>query len=57
MKNLGKILALVSFLFPHAVYAGVTAGLDAKSVSLGETVTLSLTISGQDIIKPDIFVL
>jgi len=56
MKNLGKI-AILLLLLPHVIYAGVTASVDLKSVTLGEMVTLSLNVSGEDIQRPNIQVL
>lgn len=53
MKNLGKI-ALIIFLFPYAIFAGVTASVDSHTVTLGDTVTLSLDITGSDVTKPNI---
>lgn len=53
MKNLGKILFII-FLIPHAIYAGVVATVDSKKVQLGEIVTYSLDLSGEDIKKPNI---
>ncbi|MEA3330802.1 MAG: BatD family protein [Campylobacterota bacterium] len=56
MKNLGKIVALL-FLIPHAIYASVEASLDSRFVELGEMVTYSLSISGEDIERPNIHTL
>ncbi|MBU1659736.1 BatD family protein [bacterium] len=53
MKNLGKI-ALFLLLIPHAVFAGVSASVNSKSIELGDTVTLSLNISGENIQRPSI---
>ncbi len=53
MKNLGKIL-LILFLFPHAIFASVRATLDSNYVELGDTVTYSLNISGENIKRPNI---
>lgn len=53
MKNLGKIL-LILFLFPHAMFASVKATLDSNYVELGETVTYSLNISGENVKRPNI---
>jgi len=52
MKNLGKILIL--FFIPHAIYASVKASLDTHYVELGDTVTYSLSISGDDVKNPNI---
>ncbi|MBU0720429.1 BatD family protein [bacterium] len=54
MKNLGKII-LFLFLLPHAAYAGVTASVDSKTVTLGDMVTLALNISGENVQKPNIY--
>ena len=56
MKNLGKI-ALILFLIPHAMYASIKATLDSNYVELGEMVTYSLTISGEDVERPNIHTL
>ena len=54
MKNLGKIFFIL-FLIPHAIYAGVVASVDSKSVSLGDMVVYSLNLSGEDITRPNIY--
>jgi hypothetical protein len=54
MKNLGKIL-LIFFLTPLFLHADVTAYVDAEEVSLGDIVTLKLTIMGEDVKKPELF--
>lgn len=54
MKNLGKIL-LAFFLTPLFLYADVKAYVDVDQVSLGDIVTLKLTIMGEDIQKPNLF--
>lgn len=56
MKNLGKIL-LTLFLTPLFLHADVKAYVDTSEVSLGEIVTLSLTIIGEDVQKPKLFTL
>ncbi|MCD6433132.1 MAG: BatD family protein [Sulfurimonas sp.] len=56
MKNLGKI-ALIFFLIPNAIYASVEASLDSHFVESGEMVTYSLSISGEDIERPNIHTL
>ena len=56
MKNLGKILFIL-FLIPHAIYAGVTAFVDSKNIELGDMVTYSLDLSGEDVVRPDIHTL
>ncbi len=53
MKNLGKIF-LVLLLLPNAIYANVVASVDYSSVSVGETVTYSLKINGNDVDRPHI---
>ena len=55
MKNLGKIILFLIFIFPNAIYAGVVASVNTSSVTVGETVTLSLSISGEEIQKPALF--
>jgi len=54
MKNLGKIFFII-FLIPHAIYAGVTASVDSKNVQLGDMVTYSIDLSGEDISRPTIY--
>jgi len=56
MKNLGKIL-LALFLTPLFLHADVKAYVDADEISLGDTVTLTLTITGEDVQKPQLFAL
>lgn len=53
MKNLGRIILLI-FLFPHAIYASVVASVSDKTISAGEMITYSLTISGENIKRPQI---
>ncbi len=53
MKNLGKLLIFL-VLFPHAIYAGIIASVNATSVEIGESVTFSITLSGDDIKQPRI---
>lgn len=53
MKNLGKIILLL-FLIPHAVFGAVSASVDSHTVVLGDTVTLSLNVSGSDVQRPNI---
>ena len=50
MKNLGKIILVL--LTPIYVFASVVASVDANHITKGEEVTLSLSISGEDIKKP-----
>jgi hypothetical protein len=56
MKNLGKILLLL-FLIPHAVVASVVATLSEKSVSVGDMVSYNLTLTGENIQRPQINIL
>lgn len=56
MKNLGKI-AFFIFLIPHVIYASVTASVNSTSVTLGDTVTLSLNITGENAKRPTIYTL
>ncbi|MFA6138115.1 MAG: BatD family protein [Sulfurimonas sp.] len=51
MKNLGKIAL---FLVPYALFGGVHATVDSKSVEPGETVTLNLDITGDNATRPNI---
>ena len=53
MKNLGKILLLI-FLFPYALSADIRASVDSTTVELGDMITYSLSISGEDIERPNI---
>ena len=50
MKNLGKIILIL--FTPIYIYASVVASVDSKHITKGEEVTLSLSISGEDIKKP-----
>ena len=54
MKNLGKIV-LIFLCTPLFLYAEVKAYVDATEVSIGDVVTLNLSISGEDIKKPNLF--
>ncbi len=56
MKNLGKIV-LFLLLSINIAHANVKATLDATSVELGEMVTYSLHLSGEDITRPNIQIL
>jgi len=51
MKNLGKIVLFI-LIIPNILLAGVTASLDFTHVSVGETVTYSITTSGNNIQRP-----
>jgi len=51
MKNLGKIF-LIALLIPNAIYASVVASVDYKSISVGETVTYSIKVSGSNLERP-----
>ena len=53
MKNLGKILVLL-FLVQLSLLANIRASVDFTNVEVGEMVTYSLTLSGEDIEKPNI---
>ncbi len=53
MKNLGKILLLI-FLFPYALFGDIRASVDSTTVELGDMITYSLNISGEDIERPNI---
>ena len=50
---MSKLLFLLLFI-PYTMYASVTASVDSTSVELGEMVTYSLNISGEDISRPNI---
>ncbi|MCW8894808.1 MAG: BatD family protein [Sulfurimonas sp.] len=52
MNRYFKLLFLL--IIPHVIYASVTAKVDYKTVELGEMVTYSLNISGEDITRPNI---
>lgn len=54
MQNLGKIL-LLTFVCIQGLHASISASVDASNVEFGEQITYSLTLSGEDIKKPDIF--
>ena len=56
MKCLGKIFLVLIFI-NSALFANVVASLDNASVQRGETVTLTLKISGSDIQRPKIYTL
>ena len=56
MKNLGKI-ALILFLIPYTLYGSIKATLDSNYIELGDSVTYYLKISGDDIVKPNIYTL
>jgi len=54
MKNLGKMIILI-FLVPFTLFGNITASVDSTSVELGDAVTLSLKLSGDDIEKPNLY--
>ncbi len=54
MKNLGKILFII-FLIPQAIFAGVVASVDSKNVELGDMITYSLDLTGEEIERPVIY--
>ncbi len=56
MKNLGKIALFILFI-PFALYAAVTASVSSQSVTVGEMVTYNLTVSGENIKRPNIHTL
>ncbi len=56
MKNLGKIVLFI-FLVPQIIFASVTASIYPKSVELGEMVTFTLNISGENIKRPTVQIL
>ena len=51
MKNLGKIVLFI-LIIPNILFAGVTASVDYSRVTMGETVTYSITTSGNNIQRP-----
>lgn len=51
MKSLGKIL-LFLLLFSHTLFGAVDARVNHKNVVRGESVTLILSITGEDITRP-----
>jgi hypothetical protein len=55
MKNLGKVILLIVFLIPQIVIAGVLASVNTKNVQLGDMVTYSLDIDGENIQRPTIY--
>ena len=56
MKNLGKSL-LIILLLPNYIYALAVASVNSKVVALGDTVTLSISLEGKDIQRPDVYTL
>ena len=55
MKNLGKIVILLILITSSSLFGGVVAKVNSQSVSVGEIVTLSLILSGEDVSKPSLF--
>ena len=53
MKSLGKAVA-VTALFATTLLGSISATVDATRVTMGETVTYSITASGQNVEKPSI---
>jgi len=53
MKNLGKFIVFL-ILFQNVLTASVTAKVDYDTVELGEMVTYSLDLSGENITRPTI---
>jgi hypothetical protein len=49
-----KLLIIILFI-PFSVYASVVASVNTDKVELGESVTYSLSVSGNDITKPNIY--
>ena len=54
MKNLGKIVILLIFILTNSLSASIEAKVNSQSVSIGELVTFSLILSGDDVSKPSI---
>jgi hypothetical protein len=52
MRNLGRVIGL--FLISASLHAAVTASVDASKVIMGDTVTLTLKISGEEMKRPKI---
>jgi len=52
MKNLGKILLLL--ILQNSLFADASASVDSTSVTVGDTVTYTVSLSGEDIEKPSI---
>lgn len=55
MRDLGKVVFLLPFILLSNMYASVVASVDSKIISLGETVTLNLVVTGEDIQKPNLY--
>ncbi len=53
MKNLGKVVFFM-LLLPYSIFAGVTASVNSKSVELGDMVTLTLDIAGDNAVRPNL---
>ncbi len=56
MINLGKLIPLL-LLIPYALYGGVSASVSAKTVTLGEAVTLHIEVSGENVKRPTLYTL
>ena len=56
MKNLGKIFFILLGL-SQMIFANVTASVDSDHVGFGEMVTYSLSLSGDDIKRPEVYTL
>ncbi len=56
MKNLGKIV-LFLLLAQYMAHASIKATVDAKSVEIGDMVTYSLHLYGEDVTRPNIHTL
>ncbi|MEA3227951.1 MAG: BatD family protein [Campylobacterota bacterium] len=55
MKNLGSKLLFLFLIGTDILYASVVARVDSKTVVKGDTVTLNLTLTGEDITRPDLY--
>ncbi len=53
MNTILKLLFLL-LLSSLALYGGVVAKVDAKKIELGDVVTLSLIVSGEDVTRPNV---
>ena len=53
MNTILKLLFLL-LISSFALYGGVVAKVDAKRVELGDVVTLSLIVSGEDVTRPNV---
>ena len=57
MQNLGNKIVFILLIASQAMYAGVVASVDRERVGYGEAVTYNLTLSGEDVKRPEIYTL